>query len=155
MPPPFEASETFSFQTFQRIAHGVQEAGDRQTAIRAAVRQHRRRGHEPQLGHIVIDALGVLVVVGVGRGNAGEHVLIGLARQQIAVLQRLLAEVGQQVVARSVQLDRRHDRELGTDGFRRRNRLDFHCLQRFAASHYNPHRLPRTLHVVSELLNRD
>ncbi len=44
-------------------------------------------------------------VVGVGRGDAGEHVLVGLAGQQIAVLQGGLAEVGQKLVAGPVDLD--------------------------------------------------
>ncbi len=62
-------------------------------------------GMNHSLRHIVIDALGVVGVVGIGRGDAGEHVLIALAGQQIAVLQRLLAEIGQQVVAAAIDLN--------------------------------------------------
>ena len=44
-------------------------------------------------------------VVGIGRGDADEQILIGFAGQQIAVLQRVLAEIGQQRVAAVVDLD--------------------------------------------------
>ena len=43
-------------------------------------------------------------VVGIGRGDAGEHVLVRLARQQVAVLKRGLAEIGQQRIAGAVHL---------------------------------------------------
>ena len=116
MPPPFEASQTFSFQVvddaFERIRHGVEEAGDRQAARGAAVAEDRRRRHEPQPRHRVVEPLRVGDVVGVGAGDAREHVLIALARQQIAVGQRRLAEHRQQLVAAAIE------REVG--GFRRR-----------------------------------
>ena len=89
----------------ERVADLVEETGDRQTAIRAAIRENGRRRHEPELRHIVIEALGVGLVVGEGLGDAGEHVLIGLARQQIAVFQRLLAEFGEVCVAAGVGHD--------------------------------------------------
>ena len=41
----------------------------------------------------------MLGVVGIGRGDAGEEILVGFAGQQIAVAQRVLAEFGQQRVA--------------------------------------------------------
>src|SRR3990167_10990878 len=44
-------------------------------------------------------------IVRIGGGNTGEHVLIGLARQQVTVVQRLLAEVGQQRIPRRISLD--------------------------------------------------
>ena len=97
---------------FQRIGDGVQEAADRQAAIGAAVRQHRRGRHEPELGDVVVDALGVVGVVGVGGGHAGEHVLVRLAGQEVAILQRPLAEFGDQGVARAVDLDLAHQLEL-------------------------------------------
>ena len=74
----------------------VQEAGDRQAALGAAIGQHRGRRHEPQPGHVVVDALGVRRVVAVVAGDAGEQVLVTLARQQIAVVQRGAAEIRQQ-----------------------------------------------------------
>ena len=62
MPPPREASQTFSFHSaddaFEAVGDLVQEAGDRQAALGAAVRQHRRRRHEPQLRDVVVDAAG-------------------------------------------------------------------------------------------------
>ena len=45
-------------------------------------------------------------VIGIGRGNAREQVLKILAGQQIAVLQRLLAEIREQSVPAAVYLDR-------------------------------------------------
>ena len=120
----------------QAVADRVQEAGDRQAAIRAAVRQDRGRGHEPQAAHIVVQALGVVGVVREGGRDAGEHVLIALARQQVAVFQRLLAEVGQQGVARTIHLDRFHDSQMGLlEGRVRHNTLEFRRLQSLAASH--------------------
>ena len=41
----------------------------------------------------------MLLVVGIGIGDAREQVLIGFAGQQIAVFERLLAEIGEQIVA--------------------------------------------------------
>jgi hypothetical protein len=100
----------------QRIVHRVQEARDRQAAISAAIGQHRRRRHEPQIGHVVIKALRMLKVVGVGRRNAREHVLVGFAGQQVAINQRLLAEIGQKRVARGVDLNLINQSELNSFG---------------------------------------
>ena len=86
----------------ERVADLVEEAGDRQATIRATVRENRRRRHEPELRHIVIETLGVGLVVGEGLRHAGKHVLIGLARQQIAVFKRALAEFRQQRIARRI-----------------------------------------------------
>ena len=91
------------------VRHGIQEAGDGQAALGAAIGEHRRRGHEPQSRHIVVDALAMRLIVGIGLGDAGEHVLIGLARQQIAVAQRGLAELGQQCVAPVIDTDLARD----------------------------------------------
>jgi hypothetical protein len=44
-------------------------------------------------------------IVGIGRGDAGEQVLVVLAGKQVAIVQRVLAEIGQQRVARRVGLD--------------------------------------------------
>jgi hypothetical protein len=81
---------------FKAVVDAVEIAGDGQAAAGAAVRQDRGGRHEPQLGDIVVEPLRVGGIVGVGRGDADEEVLIGLAGQQVAVLQRLLAEVGEQ-----------------------------------------------------------
>ena len=123
----------------QAVAHRVQEAGDRQAAIRTAVRQDRGRRHEPQAAHIIIQALGVFGVVREGGRNAREHVLIAFARQQIAIFQRLLAEIRQQIVARAIDLDRFHHGQMRTfRRRRRRNALEFRRLQCLAASHGHP-----------------
>ena len=56
---------------FEAVGDRVEIAGDRQAAPGAAVRQHRRRRHEPQLRDIVVEPLGVLGVVGIGRRRRG------------------------------------------------------------------------------------
>ncbi len=96
----------------EAVADRVQETADRQAALGAAVRQHRGGRHEPELGDVVVDALGVLAVVGVGGRHPGEHVLIGLARQQVTVFEGGLAEVGQKIVARALDLDLGHQPKL-------------------------------------------
>ncbi len=48
----------------------------------------------------------MLGVVGEGQRNAGEHVLIGLTGQQIAILERLLAEFGQKGITRRIHHNR-------------------------------------------------
>ena len=63
------------------------------------LRQHRGRRHEPQPGDIIVDPLRVGRVVGISGGDAREQVLVAFARQQIAVAQRVLAELGQQRIA--------------------------------------------------------
>ena len=45
-------------------------------------------------------------VVGIGRCDADEEILEPLAGQQIAILERFLAEIGQQIVAAVIDLDR-------------------------------------------------
>jgi len=47
----------------------------------------------------------VVLVVGIGVGDAGKKILIGFAGQQIAIVERFLAEIGQQVVAAGVYGD--------------------------------------------------
>ena len=84
---------------FQRVVGLVQEAGDRQAAIRAAIGEHRGCRHEPHFADIVVEALGVGGVVSVIGGDAGEEVLIAFAGEQIAVVQRGAAEIGQERVA--------------------------------------------------------
>src|SRR3546814_9082304 len=59
----------------QAVGDGVQIAGDGKAATGAAIRQHGRRRHEPELRDIVIEPLGVRGVVGIGRGDANEEVL--------------------------------------------------------------------------------
>ncbi len=41
----------------------------------------------------------MVLIIGIGRRDAGKQILIIFARQQIAVLQRVLAEFGQQRIA--------------------------------------------------------
>ena len=89
----------------QRIRHVIEEAGNRQAALGAAIGQDRGGRHEPELAHGVIQALGMGHIIGIGAGDAGEHVLEAFARHQIAVGQRRLAESGEQRVARTVQLE--------------------------------------------------
>ena len=48
---------------------------------------------------------GVVGVIAIGGRNAGEHVLIAFTFKQIAVIHGLFAELGQQRVARPVNLD--------------------------------------------------
>ncbi len=100
----------------QRIRDVIEEAGNRQPAIGAAIGEDGRGGHEPKLAHGVIQALGMGDVVGIGAGNAREHVLEAFARHQIAVGQRGLAEGGEQDVARAVEL------EIGRHGLARQRR---------------------------------
>ncbi len=90
---------------FEAVVDAVQIAADRQAAFGAAVGQDRRRRHEPELGDIVVDALGMLGIVGIGRGDAGEEILVGFAGQEIAVAQGFLAELGQLFVAAVIDLD--------------------------------------------------
>ena len=90
---------------FEAVVDAVQIAADREAAAGAAVRQHRRRRHEPQPGDIIVDPLGVVGVVGISGGDAGEQVLVAFAGKQIAVLQRVLAELGQERVAAVIGLD--------------------------------------------------
>ena len=78
-----------------------QEIG--KAAIGAAIGENRGGGHEPKLAHGVVQTLGVGGIIGVGAGDAGEHVLKALARHQIAVGQGRLAESGQKNVTRMVQ----------------------------------------------------
>ena len=89
----------------KRVANLIQEAGNRQAAICAAIRENWRGRHEPEIRHVVIDALGVILVVGKGFRDTGEHALIGFTRQEIAILKRLLAELGEVGIARRVDLD--------------------------------------------------
>ena len=90
----------------EAVGHRVEIAADRQPAPGAAVRQHGRRGHEPEPRDIVVEPLRVGSIIGVGRRDAHEEILIGFARQQIAVVERFLAEIGQQRIARMIDLDR-------------------------------------------------
>jgi len=45
-------------------------------------------------------------VIAIGRGHAGKEILVGFAGQQIAVIQRCPTEIGQQRIARAVNLHR-------------------------------------------------
>ena len=91
-----------SHDALEAVRGLVEKARDRQAATGAAVRQHGRRRHEPVLAHVVVDALGVGGVVAVMRGHTREQVLVALARQQVAVVERGAPEIGEQGVARAV-----------------------------------------------------
>ena len=52
------------------------------------------------------------LVVGISIGNPREQILIGLARQQIAIVERVLAELGEQRVAAGIGDD---DETAGVD----------------------------------------
>ena len=80
----------------------VQEAGNRQAAGGAAIGQNGGSGHEPHLGHVVVDALRVRGILAVIAGHAGEQVLIAFAGQQIAVIERGPAEIGDQRITAAV-----------------------------------------------------
>ena len=89
----------------QAVRSLVEEAGNGQAARRAAVRQDRRRRHEPQIAHIVVEPLGMRRIVGEMHRDAGKQVLIAFARHQIAVGKGLFAEFRQVFVAIAVDLD--------------------------------------------------
>src|SRR5690606_28372057 len=121
----------------------VQKTGDRQTAIRAAVTQDRRRGHEPQLRHIVVEPLRMRGIVRVRARDAREKILERLARQQIAIAQRRLAELRQERITPRIG----HD---GTDGMpprAARRRVDRDAVARRNGSGRKrlDHRSPRLL----------
>jgi len=87
---------------FKAVGHRIEVARNRQAAVGAAVRQHRSGGHEPQFRDVVIQPLGVGLIIGIGIGHAREQVLIILTGQQIAIGQRVLAEIGQPGIARCI-----------------------------------------------------
>ena len=78
-------------------------------------------GMNHSLRHGVIEPLRMRHVVGIGAGDAREHVLIAFARQQIAVVERRLAEIGQQRVAAAVEAQIAGRRRLGQRLRRRGN----------------------------------
>ena len=128
------------------VVDRIEVAADRQAAPGATVRQHRRCGHEPQLADVIVDPLGVILIVRIGVGDAGEEVLIGLARQQVAIIERVLAEQGQQGIARRIG----HDRE--TPGVHRLGIVLTRALDR-GRGHGGPdHQVGRTLVAVFALL---
>ena len=90
---------------FEAVLDRIEVARNRQTAVGAAVRQHRSGRHEPQLGNVVIKALGMRLVIGIGIRHAGEQILIGFAGQEVTVGQGFLAEIGQQRIADGVGAD--------------------------------------------------
>ena len=62
--------------TLKAVGDRVEITADRQTAAGAAVRQHGGGGHEPQPRDIIIEALRMLLIVGIGRRDAREEILI-------------------------------------------------------------------------------
>ena len=67
------------------VVHRIQEARDGQATLCPAIGQNRGCGHEPQSGDIIIEALGVGNIVSIGGRDAGKHILIAFALQQIAI----------------------------------------------------------------------
>ena len=57
---------------FEAVVDRIEIAADRQSAPGAAIGEHWRRRHEPQLRYVVIEPLGVVLIVGIGIGDAGE-----------------------------------------------------------------------------------
>ena len=83
------------------VVNRVQETRDWKAAIRTPIGQDRRRWHEPKLGHVIIEALGVLCIIGIGLRYAGKHILIGFFRQEVAIYQSLLTKIRQKRIART------------------------------------------------------
>ncbi len=119
---------------FQRIRHRIEEAGNGKAARGAAVGQHRRRRHEPQARHRVIETLRVRDIVGIGAGDAGEHVLKALAGYEVAVLQGRLAERRQQGIAAAVEAEIGRKRRARQR--RRQRRASFRNIGRNAAGNH-------------------
>ena len=84
------------------VLDGVQEARDRQAAIRAAVAQDRRGRQEPELRHVVVEPLGVRRVVGIRTRDACKEILWALTGQEIPIRERRAPERRQQGIARGV-----------------------------------------------------
>ena len=87
---------------FEAVVGLVQEAGDRQATAGTAVAEHGGRRHEPEIADVVVEPLGMAIVVGIGRGDAREHVLIAFAGQEITVGESGLAESCQPGVPRGI-----------------------------------------------------
>ena len=86
----------------EAVGHRIEVARNRKSAPRTPVREHRRRRHEPQIGDVVVKPLGMLRIIGIGVRHAGEQVLVRFAGQQVAIGQRLLAEIGEIGVTRGI-----------------------------------------------------
>ncbi len=93
--------------SLQAVVRFIEEAGNRQTARRAAVGENRRRGHEPELADILIDALRMGVILAIGAGHPAEQILEAFLGQKIAVFQHRHAEFRQIFVATMVNMDPR------------------------------------------------
>ena len=110
---------------FERVRHGVEKARDRQAARRAAVREHRRRRHEPQARHRIVEPLRVVDIVGISARDACEHILKALARHEVTVFERRFAERCQQRVASAIE------REVGRSRRRRQWRRQRRAMRRW------------------------
>ncbi len=80
----------------------VEEAGDGKAPVGPAIGEDGGGGHEPEPAHIVVEALGVGGVIAVVARHAREKILKGLARQEVTVGQRRLAEVGEQGIPAAI-----------------------------------------------------
>ena len=128
----------------EAVRHAVEIAGNRQAARGAAVRQHGRGGHEPQVRDIVVKPLRMFGIVGEVIGHTREQVLVAFARQQVTIGQRFLAEFGQQRIAALVGLHVEAaiehllavmlDRFRGRAGDRAGQRLARRCLDQFVTA---------------------
>jgi hypothetical protein len=91
---------------FAAVFGDVQEAGNGKAALGAAIGEERRGEHEVQIGHMVIEALGVGFVVRECGAGADEGVLRrGLAGEQVALFEGLECEFVEKAVAGEVDFD--------------------------------------------------
>ena len=65
----------------QAVVDTVQIAGNREPATGASVGQNGGCRHEPQFRDIIVQPLRVILIVGIGAGDAGKQILIAFARQ--------------------------------------------------------------------------
>ena len=121
---------------FKAVVYAVQIAADRQATARAAIGQYGRCRHEPQARDIVIKTLRMRLIIGISRRNTCEKVLIVFIGQQITVLQRVLAEFGQQGIACGIgdDIETTH-----VNGLARRRRLGCNDLRLCRFSYFFKH----------------
>ena len=79
----------------EAVGHVVEEAADGEPAPRAEVREDRGRGHEPEIGHVLVQARGVRFVIRACGGHPLEQTFDGLSGQQVSIGERGAPEVSQ------------------------------------------------------------
>ena len=134
--------------TFKAVVDRVQIAADWKAATRAAIGQYRRCRHEPQLRNIIIETLRMELIIGIGRRNAREKILIAFTWKQITVLQRVLAEFSQQRVTRRIGND---IKTTHVDSLARRSFFGFSDLCFHGVSYFLKYICHHCGHVVSPL----